>query len=229
MHVKISIRFYAVATIVLSMLAVIGYNHTAVQQTNTIPCKSVLIDAGHGGVDGGASAADGTLEKEINLAVAQDMYAILTFLGMPTEMIRTDDRSIHDDNCTTIRQKKVSDLNNRLKKYDAAAMVVSIHQNHFSVSKYSGAQVLYSPNHPQSQILAQTLRDKITTHLQQNNTREIKAATNSIFLLHHTKQPAVIVECGFLSNPSDSEQLKSPIYRQQLALSMAAGILESYS
>ncbi len=202
--------------------------HSRSRLTNAAPESVVLIDAGHGGVDGGASAPDGTLEKDVNLAIAKDLYAVLTFVGVPSTLVRDEDVSIHDAGCTTIRQKKVSDMKNRLKQYDASAMVVSIHQNHFSVSKYSGSQVFYSPNHPISRVLAQTVCDQIEAQLQSDNTRQIKAATDSVYLLHHTIQPAILVECGFLSNPSDTAKLKTTVYQQQLAMLIASGILEVY-
>ncbi len=186
----------------------------------------VLIDAGHGGVDGGASAPDGTLEKTINLAVSLHLRDMLTLFGVPTAMVRDSDMSIHDVGCETIRQKKVSDMKNRLKQYDAAALTVSIHQNHYAVSKYSGTQLIYSANHPSSLPLAQAVREKVVAYLQPTNKREMKAATNDIYLLHHTKRPAILVECGFLSNPIDSENLKTAAYQQRFAFVVAAGILD---
>ncbi len=187
-----------------------------------------LIDPGHGGEDGGASAADGTLEKSLNLTIAQELRDLLTVFGVSTRMTRDEDVSIHDAGCTTTRQMKVSDMNNRLKLYNAAQATVSIHQNHFSVAKYHGAQVFYSVAHPKSCEMATAVRASIRSLVQPDNTRELKKATDSIYLLHRTSKPAILVECGFLSNPQECEKLKTPSYQQQLALAIAVGVLEVY-
>jgi N-acetylmuramoyl-L-alanine amidase len=184
---------------------------------------TVVIDSGHGGIDPGKIAADGTLEKNINLAIALDLRDMLTVCGVPVSMTRQTDISIHDADCDTVRSKKVSDMHNRLKLYEQADTVIAIHQNHYGASKYRGAQVFYSANHPSGQVLAESVQTSFAALLQRDNTREIKKATDGIFLLSHTTKPAVLVECGFLSNPDERELLKSPTYRQQVALAIAAG------
>lgn len=182
----------------------------------------LLIDPGHGGADGGAQAQDGTLEKNINLAVGADLRDMLVVCGFSVVMTRDADISIHDPQDTTIRSKKVSDMRNRLALYEQASAVISLHQNHFSVPKYSGAQVFYSPNHTDSARLATCIRQALV-QVQPQNTREIKAATDGIYLLYHTTRPAVLLECGFLSNPAERELLKSPAYRRQLAFAVMGG------
>lgn len=221
--------FFALA--ILTIVAILSGKYGYVQrQTNTLPkADAVLIDAGHGGMDGGASAADGTLEKDINLAIALDLKDILVLFGLPVDMVRETDVALFDDGCSTVREKKVSDMINRLARYNNAKMTVSIHQNHFSVSKYSGAQVFYSPGHPMNHQLAMAIREKIVTLMQPNNTRELKQVTDSVFLLHKTSKPAVLVECGFLSNPQENEALKNAVYQQQMAVTIAAGVLDVYS
>lgn len=216
---------------IVALIAVIVIAHCVgadSRPTASSSAETVLIDPGHGGEDGGASAADGTLEKTINLAIALNLRDMLTIFGLPVEMTRDTDVSIHDDGCTTTRQMKVSDMNNRLKQYNAAAVTVSIHQNHFSVSKYSGTQVFYSVAHPLSVQLATSVRKQVITHLQPKNTRELKRATESIFLLHRTVKPAILVECGFLSNVQESDKLKQTDYQKQMALAIAAGLLDVY-
>ncbi len=223
-------RFFRVFFIFLVLLLVVSsHNLTASRHTATSPSdKFLLIDPGHGGEDGGASSADGTLEKTINLAIALDLRDMLTVFGVPTKMTREVDVSIHDPNCTTTRQMKVSDMQNRLKLYESASMTVSIHQNHFSVAKYDGAQVFYSASHPSSVTAATAVREKILSLVQPNNKRELKQATDSIFLLRRTTKPAILVECGFLSNPQECEKLQQTSYRQQMAFAIAAGLLEVY-
>lgn len=189
---------------------------------------TVVLDAGHGGIDGGTTADDGTPEKIINLQIAQKLEQILNAMGIKTVMTRTDDESIHDSDANTIRQKKVSDIKNRLKIIENTenAIFVSIHQNHFRDSKYSGTQVFYSKNNPRSKELAEAIRAQIILNLQKENTREVKQSGTEIYLLYHSKVPSVMVECGFLSNENETEKLKQESYQRQLAFLTALGIVE---
>lgn len=189
---------------------------------------TVVLDAGHGGIDGGTTADDGTPEKIINLQIAQKLEQILNAMGIKTVMTRTDDESIHDSDANTIRQKKVSDIKNRLKIIENTenAIFVSIHQNHFGDSKYSGTQVFYSKNNPRSKELAEAIRAQIILNLQKENTREVKQSGTEIYLLYHSKVPSVMVECGFLSNKNETEKLKQESYQRQLAFLTALGIVE---
>lgn len=184
---------------------------------------TVLIDPGHGGFDGGTVAEDGTLEKHLNLAVALCLRDLLYVCGVPVEMTRTTDTGLEEDSSASIRQKKSTDMRQRLAMYNESSLVISVHQNHFSVPKYYGTQLFYSANHPDSAVLAEYVRGAVVDWIQPQNTRELKKATDSIFLLSHTKTPAVLVECGFLSNPDERNKLKTPAYQQQLAFAVAAG------
>ncbi|MDR1630551.1 MAG: N-acetylmuramoyl-L-alanine amidase [Oscillospiraceae bacterium] len=187
-----------------------------------------VIDAGHGGEDGGAVSTDGkTIEKDINLQIALKVRDLLAAYGLKTVMTRTDDRSIHDDTAKTVRQKKVSDIHNRLdllEGYDNAVLV-SIHQNKFSESQSKGTQVFFSPNNPQSQILADEIQGAVRNLLQNDNSRLTKKSGSSIYILYNATKPAVMVECGFLSNPADTKSLKQEDYQRRLAFSIVAGIL----
>ena len=128
---------------------------------------------------------------------------------------------------STVREKKVSDMRNRLVLYEQASVVISIHQNHFSQAKYSGAQVFYSGNRPESEPLAAAIQRRLVQHLQPDNNRQIKKATDGIYLLYHTHTPAVLVECGFLSNPEERANLLSAAYQQRLAGGVFAGFLDA--
>ncbi len=229
MHQRTKWVFRAVFLVSVLLLTVYAGHNKPTRNVSAPTAESfLLIDAGHGGVDGGASASDGTLEKTINLSIAQDLHDILTVFGVSTKMTRDEDVSVHDTGCTSIRQIKVSDMHNRLKLYDEAAATVSIHQNHFSVAKYNGSQVFYSATHPMSNALATAVRERILTLIQPENKRELKKATDSIFLLHRTTKPAVLVECGFLSNPQECERLNKVSYQQQMAMAIAVGVLDVY-
>ncbi|MBQ9415203.1 MAG: N-acetylmuramoyl-L-alanine amidase [Clostridia bacterium] len=185
----------------------------------------ITVDAGHGGADGGAVAPDGTAEKTLNLAIAQKLTMMLRFCGYRVRMTREGDDSIHDAESVTIREKKVSDMNNRLQMFEESDRNISIHQNMFGSARYHGAQVFYSTNDPASEELATAIRDSIVGWLQPDNTREIKPGSRDIFLLYKTTKPTVLVECGFLSNAEELALLKDPAYQQQLAFAIACGVI----
>lgn len=175
----------------------------------------VLLDPGHGGFDGGTTASDGTNEKQINLTLSLVLRDLLRVTGVPVQMTRQTDMATGES--------KVADMHNRLSMYENAALVISIHQNHFSEAKYRGAQVFYSVNDTESERLAQLLQQSVAVRLQPENNRQIKPATSGIYLLHHTTTPAVLVECGFLSNPQELDLLKQPSYQQELAFALLCG------
>ena len=193
--------------------------------------KTVIIDAGHGGVDGGTASDDGTLEKDLNLQIALKVNDFLKSMGVTTVLIRDSDISIHDDSAKTIRQKKISDLKNRLNIINNTddAVFVSIHQNHFGESKYFGTQIFYSKNNSLSRTLAEKIRMPVISYLQNDNTREIKQSGTEIYLLNHAQIPAVMVECGFLSNRDESSKLKDEKYQKQLAFLISLGIVDYFT
>lgn len=187
----------------------------------------VIIDAGHGGFDGGAVSDDGTVEKDINLSIALYLQEYLSIFNIKTIMIRETDCSVEDNGLNTIRQKKTSDLHNRMKIMEETdnAIFVSIHQNKFPDGKYSGTQVFYSPKtKDESQVLAQTIQDYIVNTLQKDNKRQIKECGTSVFLMYNAVKPAVLVECGFLSNYEETQRLKSSEYQKKIAFCIAMGI-----
>ncbi len=187
----------------------------------------VIIDAGHGGFDGGAIANDGTVEKDINLSISLYLQEYLSFFNIKTIMIRDTDCSVEDEGLKTIRQKKSSDLHNRMKIMEETdnAIFVSIHQNKYPDEKYSGTQVFYSPKtKDESQVLAQTIQDYIVNTLQKDNTRQIKECGTSVFLMYNAVKPAVLVECGFLSNYEETNKLKTSEYQKKIAFCIAIGI-----
>ena len=187
----------------------------------------VIIDAGHGGFDGGAVSDDGTVEKDINLSIALYLQEYLSIFNIKTIMIRETDCSVEDNGLNTIRQKKTSDLHNRIKIMEETdnAIFVSIHQNKFPDGKYSGTQVFYSPKtKDESQVLAQIIQDYIVNTLQKDNKRQIKECGTSVFLMYNAVKPAVLVECGFLSNYEETQRLKSSEYQKKIAFCIAMGI-----
>jgi N-acetylmuramoyl-L-alanine amidase len=191
----------------------------------------IVVDAGHGGIDGGASGADGTVEKDINLSIAKKLETILTSCGFQVIMTRREDDLISDPSLNTIRQRKQQDIFKRLKiaENNPKNVLVSIHQNHYSQSRYKGTQVFYSKNHPDSQLLADALQQQIVALLQPDNTRKVKVVGSEIYLLNNCKNPSVMVECGFLSNPKDLSLLTNENYQSQMAFAIAVGLLKFYT
>lgn len=200
---------------------------TTVQPTAATPQKTIVIDAGHGGEDGGATD-NGVSEKDVNLDIALKLRDLLTLSGYNVVMTRETDVSIYDSSAQSISDKKVSDLRNRLSIINSSEdnILISIHQNKFEQSQYSGAQIFYSDNNSQSAILAESIRKSITGFLQPDNTRELKVGGSNIYILDNATVPAIIVECGFLSNPEEASKLSDDRYRTQMAFSIYCGFLE---
>jgi len=184
---------------------------------------AVIIDPGHGGFDGGAVCYQ-VVEKNINLGISLKLRDLLRVCGYHVVLTRESDVSTADSSTEgkSTRNKKVSDMHNRLDlmQSHSNAVFISIHQNKFQQSKYYGAQVFYSPNHPGSQLLAQKIQETFKMLLQPENQREIKKAGSELFLLYNARQPAVLVECGFLSNPQECQKLTQEVYQQQIALTI---------
>lgn len=188
----------------------------------------VILDPGHGGVDGGAEGNRIT-EKTVNLSIAKKVREFCTLFGFEVQMTREEDISIHDEGKESIRAQKNSDLKNRLKLMtaDPNAVVVSIHLNKYPQSRVKGAQVFYAPKSQGSDVLAQTIQDSFRTLLQPENTRQIKKADSSLFLLYNnTVNPAVLVECGFLSNPDEAALLASEDYQDRVAFAICCALLQ---
>lgn len=218
--------------VVICIIAAFGYVKTEIIEVdstvNLIP--TIIIDAGHGGFDGGASAADGTVEKNINLKISQKAAAMLKFNGFNVIMTRDTDTGTEDDESQTIPKRKKSDLSNRLNlmKANPDAVFVSIHLNKFTTSAANGAQVFYTKNYSEAYDLAQSVQSSITKLIQPENTRVVKQGTNSTYLLKNAAVPAIIVECGFLSNKQELEKLKSDDYQSQMAFAIVCGILDYF-
>lgn len=191
------------------------------------PAITVVLDAGHGGEDGGAIRG-GVLEKDLNLDIAMAVGAHLTQNGINVVYTRTEDVLLYDRNVNYKGRKKLLDLAARLRiaRQTENAVFVSIHMNSFPNDKYRGLQVYYSKNDKNSIIMAQTIQNNAKKLLQPENDRKSKEATSAIYLLDRLETPAVLVECGFLSNTEECALLATPEYRQKLSLMLAESIAE---
>ena len=188
----------------------------------------IVLDPGHGGMDGGAIGCDGSVEKEINLEIGLLLRDLLGACGYDVTMTRDSDIDLGGGD-GTVRSQKRADLAARLEimEKDPDATVLMIHQNQFTQSKYHGAQMFYGPKDAASKLLAANLQGSIVSLLQPDNTREIKPATDDVWLLMQCGNPIVLVECGFLSNPEECALLQDSTYQQQMAFAIAAGIAAS--
>lgn len=191
--------------------------------------RVIIIDAGHGSPDGGAVGQSGVLEKDLNLAVAKVLQKFLEAGGTQVILTRSDDNGIYDVS-GSIKNKKVSDIKNRekLMRETEADGFISIHMNKFSQSQYSGPQVFYSVNDEESKILAECVQHNLITVLSPVSERETKEAYDSIYLLKNATVPAILVECGFLSNAQEEKKLTDENYQKQIAWAIYCGIIQYF-
>ena len=188
----------------------------------------ITIDAGHGGADGGCVSVNGAVEKNINLNILKTLRDTMTVMGYDVYCTRESDVSIHDRGVEGLKKQKLSDMKNRLAifgKY-SDGISVSIHQNQFTDSKYSGAQMFYSEKNPEGEQLAKIMQERFRSVLQPENERVAKAVGDELYLLDNTTNPAVMIECGFLSNPEEAAKLESEDYQKQVAFTIMTGIKE---
>ena len=190
-----------------------------------------VLDAGHGGEDAGAVAKDGTLEKDLNLEIAMLLKEILELNGSQVVMTRQEDTLLYDkygDLEDYTGKKKVYDLKNRLKiaEEQENSIYVGIHMNKFPEEKYNGLQVYYSPNTELSKEIASCIRDTVKATLQPNNNRNIKRGDSSIYILNEAEMPAVLIECGFLSNKEELDLIKNRDYQKSLTLCLFSSLVK---
>lgn len=217
------IPFYALAfLLVLSVSALGSKAITVMSQSSPLTGRhTIIIDAGHGGEDGGATSCAGYLESGINLEIALRMNDMMHYLGYDTVMVRTTDTAIHTKG-DTIAARKASDLKERARLVNETenGILISIHQNYFSDDRYSGAQVFY-PMTGDSKKLGTLLQTNIVNILNPDSKRLAKKASG-VYLLEHIECTGVLIECGFLSNPEEEQKLRSDAYQKQLCAVIAA-------
>lgn len=218
---------YLVITIVILLVTVIGTETVTVmaESTSVTDRRVIIIDAGHGDPDGGAVSCTGVHESFINLQISRRLNDLLHFLGYDTIMTRETDASIYTKG-SSIAQKKLSDLNERIRIVNDAekAILLSIHQNHYTDSRYYGAQMFWADT-AGSQQLAEILQKSFVTHLNPDSHRAAKK-TQGIYLMEHVRHPAVLVECGFISNPGEEAMLRSDVYQMKVCCVIACGLME---
>ena len=214
-----------VASVYFFVVQAARYNLAVMAASAEEDAALVIVDAGHGGEDGGASTADGVLESQLNLAIALRLEQVLALCGCPVEMIRRTDTAVYSEGAESFSEKKTSDLKNRVAQVNAAprAILISIHQNHFIQSQYAGAQVFYAASEG-SRDLAEITQGALRQALDPDNNREIKPG-DAIYLLEQIQCPGVLVECGFLSNAAEAKQLQTPTYQTKIACAVAGAAI----
>ncbi|MDD4716040.1 MAG: N-acetylmuramoyl-L-alanine amidase [Oscillospiraceae bacterium] len=190
---------------------------------------TVVIDAGHGGEDGGAVSRSGTIESTVNLQIASKLDNLMHLYGIQTSMLRSDDVSLHDSDAKTLREKKKSDLKNRVAQINQTAdgVLISIHQNIYPKSNFSGAQVFYA-NRDNSFDWAVLTQEMLRVTLDRKNGRKAARISDSIYLMKNVKRPAILVECGFLSNPAEECLLQDDVYQMKISAALTAATIQYY-
>lgn len=211
------VGFYSIVIFMFLLGTILG-NRTVSVISEMLPVERkhhIILDAGHGGEDGGAISCSGKRESNINLQITLRLNDLFRLMGYDTIMIRTCDTAVYTQG-GTIAQKKVSDLKQRVKIVSQTpnSLLISVHQNTFSESQYYGAQVFYAKN-PESEELAKQLQTNFINYLNLKSNRKAKKASG-IYIMDQISSPGVLIECGFLSNPQEEALLCTPEYQKNL-------------
>lgn len=224
---KIIILSLSLFIIFISTICI--YNSVLSSTVTKVVSNTVIIDPGHGGEDGGAVGITGTKEKDLNLKIALNLKEKLLNSGFNVVLTRENDIMLCDENQK--KNKKRTDLKNRVnitEKY-SDGILISIHMNFFDDKTQKGAQVFYSANNNDSKIIAEKLQQEFINTLDKNNKRKIKPSGSEIFLLSRTKIPACLIECGFISNPTEEQLLLKENYQNKITDAITNAIINYYS
>ena len=221
-HLPWLLAFNALLLIGVAIICAVGNKavNTVSESVVFFQKKIIIIDAGHGGIDGGATSCTGVLESKLNLEIALRLDDLFHLLGIPTRMVRQTDRSVHTQG-DSIAAQKVSDLKNRVAMINQTknSVVISIHQNYFQSSQYAGAQVFYSDTEGSNE-LAKLMQEALVGTINKGSKRKSKRASG-IYLMEHIERPGILLECGFLSNPEEEYKLRSDGYQKELCCVIA--------
>lgn len=227
---RIGVLFFIVGFLtIISTISILIFNPTQ-EASGTLSSDHVLIiDPGHGGEDGGAVAADGTLEAEMNLAIAQKLQGLASFCGMHTVMTRTGDHINYPADAETIAARKTADQKQRVSLINSISngFLISVHQNWYPTSEPHGAQVLYARN-PESEAFGTLMHARLIEALDPENRRVAAPISEDIYLMRNARCPAVLIECGFLSNPEELSRLKNPVYQLKLGILMLSTYFDTF-
>lgn len=227
-HIIIMITVITACFVVMALVN--GQNSVDVSNLEDESSDNIIVlDAGHGGEDGGAVSSSGVVESDINLQFTEKLKDILSLNGYKIVMTREDNSDLADKSIDTVSGRKKSDMHRRLDIYNSHIqnVAISIHQNIFPASSCKGTQVFYSTQTQSGKVLADNITDTVKKYLQPDNQRLSKSTNGSIFLLDNAKIPAVIVECGFLSNSEELKQLCDQDYQKKFSYCVFLGLLNT--
>ena len=220
----------AIILVLIALAAVfVGVKKHESRQTFADSGLKVVLDAGHGDPDGGAVGINGTIEKDVNLAITLKLREVLEGKGAEVIMTREGDSGLQDESAQTIRQMKVSDMRKRLAiiQDSGADLFISIHMNSFGDKSVHGLHVFYDKSHPDAEAIAAAVQDEIS-ELTGATAHAVKTADERLFLMKNPPIPSILVECGFLSNPEDEAKLNDEDYQARIAWAIASA-LENYT
>ena len=216
------------------ILGISAYGFKISKENNTLEVvstpattKVIVLDAGHGGEDGGAVSKNGVSESNLNLKITLKVQQLLEQSGATVILTRSDENAIYDLDKKTLKEKKVSDIKNRVKigNESSADFFISIHLNKIPQSQYSGWQTFFKDGDEESKMLAQNIQKNLNNSIQKENKRESLKISN-IYIIDNVEIPTAIVECGFLSNPEEEKLLQQEEYQNKLAWGIYTGIMD---
>ncbi len=225
-----------ITLIVLSVFVSVFAFMFATENKDTVPTvslpisgKTIIIDAGHGKPDEGAQSSSGTTEAETNLKIALKLQNLLEQSGTTVILTRSDENAIYDIEAKTLKQKKISDIHNRVKigNESSADLFISIHLNKIPQQQYDGWQTFYKAGSEKGKKIAESIQKNLNDAIQKENNR-IAKTINNIYIIKHVEIPTTIVECGFLSNPEEEKQLLNDEYQNKLAWGIYNGIIDYF-
>jgi N-acetylmuramoyl-L-alanine amidase len=232
MRISTEKHFLAFASLLLTVVLLFSATQNLFTEAASVAAMTeegftVIIDAGHGGIDAGAIGVNGVLEKDLNLTFAETLAAIFRENGAAVLMTRTEDALVLKEEDMGAPSRKERDLYNRLAlaKENPEALFISVHMNSFPAEKYRGFEVYYSENNPQSRLYAQAIQSTVKERHEPYNNRTAKAG-DGMYLLSNAECPAILIECGFLSNSSDAAKLSDKDYQKELCFSVFYAIME---
>ena len=220
-------------TIILIIIIILTGKNNSDKYIDTVGLpvsgKTVVIDAGHGVPDEGAQSVDGTTEAQTNLKIALKLQNLLEQSGCMVILTRSDENGIYDIDSKTLKQKKISDIKNRVKigNESSADIFISIHLNKIPQEQYDGWQTFYNKNSEEGKRLAMSIQNNLNDAIQKENNR-VASKIENIYIINNVEIPTTIVECGFLSNPNEREDLLDDSYQNRLAWGIYNGIIDYF-